>query len=182
MGLRWAVIPPSPQDKLGELDAMKVVHTILINAPSRNVWETLSSPDVWPSIWGWGKAGDCQHVGGPAGVEEGSLYDMDLRCGPSAAPIRYEIVGLNRVSLLAVRIVCPAMRHRPTGITYHFTYELKDEGFGTTVIERFEMTSFGVILDYFVWLVAWLIYPFHRLARNTCLQRLKGIVEGTRSV
>ena len=37
---------------------MKYVHTISINAPSRNVWESLSSPDVWPSIWGWGKAGN----------------------------------------------------------------------------------------------------------------------------
>ncbi|MHB0958253.1 MAG: SRPBCC family protein [Pirellulaceae bacterium] len=160
---------------------MKLVHAILINAPTRNVWKSLSSPDVWPSIWGWGKAGDCQHVGGPEGVEVGSLYDMDLRCGPCAASIRCEIVGLRPGSMLAVRCVCPTMRHVPAGGNYHVTYELNDEGFGTTVIERFEMTSFGVAIDCLVWLVAWLMYPFHRLARNTCLQRLKGIVEGTRS-
>jgi hypothetical protein len=159
---------------------MKYVHTISINAPSRNVWESLSSPDVWPSIWGWGKAGTCQQVGGPEGGDVGSLYDIDVQCGSWAASIRCEIMGLHRGSMLAVRCVWPTMRHLPTGMTYHFTYELNDEGFGTTVTERFEMTSFGVLLDSVAWLCVWLIYPFHWLARNTCLQRLKGIVEGTR--
>ena len=84
-------------------------------------------------------------------------------------------------SMIAVRCVWPTLSDVRLGTDYLFTYELKDEGFGTTVTERFEMTSFGVPLDCVAWLCVWLIYPFHWLARNTCLQRLKGIVEGTRS-
>jgi len=157
-------------------DAMKVVHAILINAPSRNVWESLSSPEVWPSIWG--RTGKCQQVS-PEGGNVGSLYDMELQCGSRAAFIRCEIVGLHPGRMIAVRWVWPTMRHSSLGVTYHFTYELKDEGYGTTVTERFEMTGLGVSLNCVVWLVAWLMYPFHWLAHNTCLQRLKRIVEGT---
>ncbi|MHB0960762.1 MAG: hypothetical protein ACYC0X_32755 [Pirellulaceae bacterium] len=66
-------------------------------------------------------------------------------------------------------------------MTCHFTYKLKDEDIGTTVTERFEMTSLDVRIDCVVWLFAWLIYPFHWLPGNTCLQKLKRIVDGTRS-
>ena len=72
-------------------DAMKFVHAISINAPTRNVWDSLSSPDVWPSIWG--RAGRIQQVSHEC-VEVGAVYEMELQCGSRTTSVRYAIVGV----------------------------------------------------------------------------------------
>ncbi len=156
---------------------MRFTSAISINAPSSKVWESVSSPEVWPLLWA--KAGKCEQVS-PESGNVGSLYDMELRWGPKVTIIHGEIVGLSPCSMIAVRwTMGDDVPYLPGKMTYQFTYELNDDAFGTTVTERFEMTDYGVPIDWAAKLVGWLMYPFQRLARNTCLQRLKAIVEGT---
>jgi uncharacterized protein YndB with AHSA1/START domain len=156
---------------------MRFTSAISINAPSRKVWNFVSSPEVWSIIWA--KAGKCEQVS-PEGGEVGSLYDMELQQGPNVTILHGEIVGLCPGSMIAVRwTMGHDVPYLSRKLTYHFTYELNDDGFGTKVTERFEMTGFGVPIDWAAKLVGWLTYPFQWLARNTCLQRLKRVVEGT---
>lgn len=159
--------------------AMRFTSAISINARSGTVWEFLSSPEVWPLLYA--RAGKCEQVG-PEGGNVGSLYDMELQQGSKVAIIQGEIVGLCPGSMIAVRWARDDdSRYLPGKMTYQFTYELEDDGFATKVTERFEMADFAVPI-HIVWavkLMGWLMYPFQRLARNTCLQRLKAVVEGT---
>jgi hypothetical protein len=64
------------------------------------------------------------------------------------------------------------------GCTVDFTYELKDDGFGTRITERVEMSDFDDFrMPWAAKLVGWLTYHFRRLAGRTYLQRLNRVVE-----
>jgi hypothetical protein len=66
------------------------------------------------------------------------------------------------------------------GWTMQITYEVEYDSVRTRVTERVEMSGMpGFPVNWFTKAMGWLIYRFRKLAGNTNLQRLKGVVEGT---
>lgn len=155
---------------------MKFTDSISINAPINRVWGCVSSPDVWPRLYG--KRGKCHQVSPDGGVV-GSLYDMELGSGAGTTLIRCEIMGLRPGSMIVVKWTMSEDVPYISGWSCHFTHELTDEAFGTKVVERVEMTDFNdPRIRFAVNLVGWLTHRFRRLTGKTYLRKLKSIVEG----
>lgn len=151
--------------------------SIWINATSRAVWDSVSSPEVWRLIYA--KGAEWKRVSPDDGTV-GTAYQMEFGRGTTKALIHCEIIGLVPCKMIAWKWTMDAEAPYVSGCTVVFTYELKDESFGTRVTERTEMTVSGDFrIQWAVKLGGWLTFHLRRLTGRTYLQRLKGVVERT---
>ena len=160
---------------------MKSADSIWINAPSNWVWQYVGALETWPRFYAKVGKGKCKQVS-PEGGVVGALYDMEFEVRSWTLLCHYEIVDLRPGSMIAVKLTLDEKQEPMTrGWACQIVYELEDEGNRTRVTERVEATDWADFL--FNWLgrfLAGLVYRFRQLAGRTNLQRLKGLVEGTR--
>ena len=149
---------------------MKLKESILINATPEVVWEYVGSPEHWSLFHA--KASDTKLVSRQGGVV-GSRYEMQMSAGGRLSPSIGEIIDIQTDRLICLgSTVEPKRGEEAVGV---ITYELEDLGSLTKVYERVQIETGHIN---FLWrAILWFISQFGRPRGETCLMKLKRIVE-----